>query len=528
MGRKLVIWVGAIVLLVALSAAALYVWLVPGLSSARSEPPAAEVTVATWLLHHSVPTEAKLAANPVGKDPADVTAGRDLYRQKCELCHAYDGSGKTSIGAGQYPHPPALRSAAVEAMPDGEIFYHIRNGIRNTAMPAWGLPDREIWQLVSYIRDLPQVAQMTPSTADAARPAPQGQQSHYVGSAACKNCHENVYARWSKTLMANVVRDPRQQPDAIIPDLSKPDPLLNFTKDDVALDLRLAAGSSGISRKSATTISVYPSQWDVTQQGVATLLRRQRHRLVGDRFIPPDNIQRPTGPLCDGCHSVNYNISDQNAPRSGTSVARNAMALAAPHVAHPDARQHPQSGAASTTLHANDACIQCHSQGQPLTNPIQGKYYDWPVGFEVGNKPCRFLEARGAQARAKPASPTFRTGPAHKNRMQGNDFVAQPDVRARRDLLQLPRSPWHATTSRWCASPATPYASIATARMRKPGRTPRQLSSTLIIKRAVPATNASLATCPKVEQTIATECPQPHLSFRDAGRYRGDEDSERL
>jgi len=26
----------------------------------------------------------------------------------------------------------------------------------------------------------------------------------------------------------------------------------------------------------------------------------------------------------------------------------------------------------------------CHSQGQPLKNPIGGKYYDWPVGFHVG------------------------------------------------------------------------------------------------------------------------------------------------
>jgi hypothetical protein len=33
--------------------------------------------------------------------------------------------------------------------------------------------------------------------------------------------------------MANVVRDPREHPDAIIPDLSKPDPLLTFSKDDI-------------------------------------------------------------------------------------------------------------------------------------------------------------------------------------------------------------------------------------------------------------------------------------------------------
>jgi hypothetical protein len=28
------------------------------------------------------------------------------------------------------------------------------------------------------------------------------------------------------------------------------------------------------------------------------------------------------------------------------------------------------------SLAANDICIQCHSQGRPLSNPIEGKYYD--------------------------------------------------------------------------------------------------------------------------------------------------------
>jgi mono/diheme cytochrome c family protein len=113
--------------------------MVIGLSSARAQPPAAEVIVATWLLHLSVPTAAKLPANPLGGDPAEVSAGRDLYREKCELCHAYDGSGKTNVGAGMYPRPPALRTTIAD-LSDGEVFYHIRNGIRNTAMPAWRPP----------------------------------------------------------------------------------------------------------------------------------------------------------------------------------------------------------------------------------------------------------------------------------------------------------------------------------------------------------------------------------------------------
>ncbi|HEY2149674.1 MAG TPA: hypothetical protein VGH34_02635 [Vicinamibacterales bacterium] len=56
----------------------------------------------------------------------------------------------------------------------------------------------------------------------------------YVGSAACASCHAPIYARWQKTRMANIVRDPREHPDAIIPDLSTADPLVTFTKDQIA------------------------------------------------------------------------------------------------------------------------------------------------------------------------------------------------------------------------------------------------------------------------------------------------------
>ena len=50
-------------------------------------------------------------------------------------------------------------------------------------------------------------------------------QAQYVGSAACQKCHASIYDRWKKTRMANVVRDPKEHPEAFIPDFSKPDPL---------------------------------------------------------------------------------------------------------------------------------------------------------------------------------------------------------------------------------------------------------------------------------------------------------------
>jgi hypothetical protein len=36
------------------------------------------------------------------------------------------------------------------------------------------------------------------------------------------------------------------------------------------------------------------------------------------------------------------------------------------------------------SVRANDTCLRCHSQGQPLKSPIAGQYYDWPVGFHQG------------------------------------------------------------------------------------------------------------------------------------------------
>src|SRR6476619_4414925 len=55
------------------------------------------------------------------------------------------------------------------------------------------------------------------------------------GSGTCDDCHLPIYEQWAKTRMANVVTDPRVRPQVVMPDFSKPDPLLSFKLDDVAL-----------------------------------------------------------------------------------------------------------------------------------------------------------------------------------------------------------------------------------------------------------------------------------------------------
>jgi predicted CXXCH cytochrome family protein len=406
----------AIAVAIAVVFGVLYVRALPGLSMARNEPPALEKTVATWLLNHSVPDEDRAKQNPFGADAAAVAAGRDSFRQRCEACHAYDGGGRTEIGAGSYPRPPDLK-AVLPSLSDGEIFYHIRNGIRNTAMPAWNLPDREIWELVSYIRRLPDVAAL--AAADNAG-AGDVSSSHYVGSQACKSCHEDQFARWTKTKMANVVRDPKEHPDAVLPDFSKPDPLLTFTLDDVAF-VYGSGWKQRYFRKVGNDYFPLPAQWDVTHK-----VWRPYH--VGDNTDwwaklypdPGDNSQRPTGPLCDGCHSVGFNIEDNSVAEWNVGCERCHGAGSA-HVDHPT-RVNIVNPGRMDYVHANDTCIQCHSQGQPLANPFDGKYYDWPVGYDVGKDLSSFWKLEEHKL-GEETFTHFPDGTAHKNRMQGNDFV---------------------------------------------------------------------------------------------------------
>jgi predicted CXXCH cytochrome family protein len=440
------IWCLLIVAAMAAILGVLYARVIPGLSSARTEPPAAETILATWLLHQSVPDVFKTSTNPAA-DPSDIAAGKDLFREKCEVCHGYDGSGKTPIGSNEFPRVPTLRSAAIAATPDGELFYHIRNGIRNTGMPAWDLPDPKIWQLVAFIRNLPKVAQMTPAVAAAPIASPPTQ-SHYVGSAACKNCHEKVYARWSETRMANVVRDPKEHPDAFLPDFSKPDPLLTFTKDDVSL-IYGSRWKQRYFKKVGDDYFVFPAQWDVAHK----IWRRYFVQNGTDWWAthyPPDNFQRPTSALCDGCHSVNFDIATNSKTEWNVGCER-CHGPGEAHVAKP-VRDNIGNPARFDYVHASDTCIQCHSQGQPLTNPIQGKYYDWPVGYDVG-KNLRDYWKLEEHKLGETTFTHFADGTAHKNRMQGNDFV---------NSLMYARGVT-------CFSCHDPHGSENVAMVRKPG-----------------------------------------------------------
>ena len=475
-----------------------YFEVLPGLSIARNDPPALETSVATWLLHHSVPASDKRKASPLGHDVADVTAGREIFRQKCESCHAYDGGGRTEIGAGTYPRPPVLR-ALVASLTDGEIFYHIRNGIRNTAMPAWNMPDREVWQLVAYVRHLPLIASLDGANVTGWSSAAPALAAHFVGSAACQQCHAEVFARWSKTRMANVVRDPKVHPDAIIPDFSKADPLLTFTKDDIAF----VYGSGWKQRyfkKVGNDYFPLPAQWDITHK-----IWRPYH--VADSADwwtpyypdPGDNSKRPTGPLCDGCHSVGYNIENKSVAEWNVGCER-CHGAGSTHVEHPT-RDNIINPGRMDYVHANDTCIQCHSQGQPLKNPIEGKYYDWPVGYRVGLNLSDFWKLEPHEL-GKLTFTHFPDGTARKNRMQGNDFV-QSLMYTRGVTCFSCHDPHGTTNEAMLRKPVNEVCTVCHGANTQNGPHAPSIEAHTHHKAGSPGSQCVACHMPKIEQTIA-------------------------
>jgi predicted CXXCH cytochrome family protein len=222
--------------------------------------------------------------------------------------------------------------------------------------------------------------------------------------------------------MANVVRDPKEHPEAVLADFSHADPLVTFQLKDVAF----VYGSRWKQRfftKIGDDYYAEPAQWDVAKKRWLPY-----HAEAGtDWWVPlygPTNFDRPTGPLCDGCHSVNYNVATKQVTEWNVGCEK-CHGPGSDHVAKAT-RDNIVNPAKLDSVRGNDTCIQCHSQGRPVNETglatQQGPHYDWPVGYTAGDRLSDFWRLE----ELKPGTANFFQYPdmtAHKNRMQGNDFI---------------------------------------------------------------------------------------------------------
>jgi predicted CXXCH cytochrome family protein len=384
--------------------------------SAKSEPSHFEQILAREVRNVAIPRSSRNQKNPLPNTSETLKEAHEDFTARCASCHGTDGRGQTQIGQGLYPRVPDLSAEQTQDLTDGELHYIIENGVQLTGMPGWGHPQEaredDGWKLVLFIRDMRPL-----TTKEETQQRTSSSAAHYVGSQACQKCHTQIYEHWNNTPMANVVRDPREHPDAIIPNLAA-NPIARFTKDQVAF----VYGSIWKQRYFTKVGDDYfpePAQWDIVNHAWKPYFVAKGTDWW-EPYYPPDNMKRPTGPTCDGCHSVDYNIRTKQVAEWNVGCER-CHGAGSEHVTHPN-RGNIRNPARMDYVAASDTCIQCHSQGRPLTNPIDGAYYDWPVGYQVGLKLQDFWKLED-HTLGETTFTHFPDGTAHKNRMQGNDFV---------------------------------------------------------------------------------------------------------
>jgi mono/diheme cytochrome c family protein len=150
----------ALPIVIATIAGTVVLWNAHGFS-AREQPTAVEAWFARIARFAAIPAGARSVANPVPKTSQTLADARAHWADHCAVCHANDGSGDTIMGRRTYPPAPDMRLPATQRLSDGELFYVIENGVRLTAMPAWGggsaHDEQESWKLVHFIRHLRQL-----------------------------------------------------------------------------------------------------------------------------------------------------------------------------------------------------------------------------------------------------------------------------------------------------------------------------------------------------------------------------------
>jgi len=94
---------------------------------------------------HNAPPSAKTTKNPYEGQQPD--AGAPLYQARCAACHGPNGEGSGNI--------PNLIGEKAQGASDGELFWYVTKGDLNNGMPSWqGLPEKERWQIISFLRVL--------------------------------------------------------------------------------------------------------------------------------------------------------------------------------------------------------------------------------------------------------------------------------------------------------------------------------------------------------------------------------------
>lgn len=107
----------------------------------------------------NAPDEIRRLSNPLRPSPENIFAGQTLFHfdakpGPCRVCHGISGNGLGILFRELRPTPRNFTcNQSMTTIPDGQLFWIIKNGSPGSVMPAFkNLDDEQIWQLIHYIR----------------------------------------------------------------------------------------------------------------------------------------------------------------------------------------------------------------------------------------------------------------------------------------------------------------------------------------------------------------------------------------
>lgn len=121
--------------------------------------------------------------SPIPAEEATYSAGAQIYRENCAVCHGLPGGQPTAIAKGMYPHVPQLfHGKGVTDDEPGETYWKVANGIRLTGMPGFkqSLSETQMWQVSLLLANADKLPDSVKQALVAAPAAPQSVPSQPV------------------------------------------------------------------------------------------------------------------------------------------------------------------------------------------------------------------------------------------------------------------------------------------------------------------------------------------------------------
>lgn len=136
--------------------------IVTGVISPRADEPipplerwAAKTSLRAYLKKNLPKTENPLKAS----SELDLKAGAKLYVDNCAFCHGYANGSTSKTANGLYRKPPMIAGEDWSQDEDALVYWFIDRGVKLTGMPSYRktLTEKEIWQIVLFIKSMKQL-----------------------------------------------------------------------------------------------------------------------------------------------------------------------------------------------------------------------------------------------------------------------------------------------------------------------------------------------------------------------------------